>query len=271
MKVKYQTLQLMMLVFISMPAYSQITISGPACAVSGTQYQYIISGQWDSTTTMQVCVTSGSIQNSTGDSLCTSQGSPVNSILVQWDDSNADTGTVVVTSSAGNATYYVTFTQPLLPGLIDSASRVQLIQPGTVPAAINCLPDSGGSCSPAYAYQWQQSYDQVIWQDITGATGSSLGFDSSVSSDMYYRRKVTETVSGTIGYSDVASVFIIHAADSSASDSGGGTGFNYLRNRFSCARSIIPCSDAVSGPATIAIRKDEAEGNLQLIKTNCNA
>src|SRR5690348_5865423 len=159
MKIKYWAFQIITYLLVSAAAQSQLTISGPGCAVSGSPYQYTISGQWDSTTTMQVCITNGSILNSTSDSLCTTQGSPVNSILVQWNDANSDTGTVTVTSSIGNATYYVTFTQPLLPGLIDSNSKVQSIHSGTIPSTINCLPDSGGSCWPTFTYQWQQSSD----------------------------------------------------------------------------------------------------------------
>jgi hypothetical protein len=49
----------------------------------------------------------------------------------------------------------------------------------------------------------------ISWTDIPGATGASLVIDSSLTQSSFYRRKVTETNSRSIGYSDAASVLVI--------------------------------------------------------------
>jgi hypothetical protein len=228
-KIFYQVCWVCFFECITTNIFSQVTISGPPCAISGIVYEYTINGQWDSTSTMQVCITNGYIEDSSGNNPCTPQINPVNVILVQWNDSASDAGSISVSSSSGNASFTVNFTQPLLPGVIDSPSKMQIINHSLVPGIINCLPDSGGSCHPTYVYQWQQSSDQVIWHDMPGAIKGSLKIDSQLIQNTYYRRKVTETVSGSIGYSDAASVFVVVIPDSTSTDSASGTGFFYLK------------------------------------------
>jgi hypothetical protein len=209
-KIFYHIYCFTVLLFSGTAVYGQVTISGPSCVVAGTVYQYTIRGQWDSTSTMQVCITGGLVQDSAGNSsTCTIQGTPLKAILVTWNDSASDTGSLSLTSSIGNTTLNVHFTQPLLPGSIDSASKVQMIGNDSVPMTITCSFDSGGSCSPIYVYQWQQSSDMVSWSDITGASSQNLSIDSGLTQSAYFRRKVTETVSGSVGYSDAAAVFVI--------------------------------------------------------------
>jgi hypothetical protein len=57
----------------------------------------------------------------------------------------------------------------LLPGTISNSS--QNINYNTLPAWLNCSAASGGSCTPTYNYQWQQSSDNVNFSDISGETG----------------------------------------------------------------------------------------------------
>jgi hypothetical protein len=191
-------------------ADAQVTISGPTCVVAGTIYQYAVSGKMDSSTTMQVCITAGVIMDSiNGNITCTTSGPPINKVLVIWNDSAADIGALNLSSSSGNASISVHFTQMLLPGSIDSAVKTQIIGLNVVPASITCGADSGGSCSPTYSYQWQQSADQVSWTDVLSAKGLALSLNSPLAQSTYYRRKVTETGSGSIDYSDVASVFVL--------------------------------------------------------------
>ena len=208
MKIPLQYLWLSCLTMLpAMSALSQVTISGPTCVVAGTVYQYRISGPWDSLSTMQVCIGSGIIADSSAAS-CTVTGPPLAAVLVLWNDSATSTGTISLSSSIGNATLSVNFTESLIPGSIDSISQMQILAADSIPASINCSMDTGGSCSPTYSYQWQQSSDAVSWTDIAGANAQNLSFSAGLSQTTFFRRKVTETVSGTIGYSNVAVVSI---------------------------------------------------------------
>ena len=196
-------------------ANAQLTISGSTCVVAGTQYQYVISGITDSTSTIKVCITAGKILNSADSSnYCATITFPATTILVVWDDSTADIGSLNISSAPGNASLSVYFTQVLQPGLIDSLAKMQVLTYNTVPINITCSLDSGGSCSPAYAYQWQQSLNGVSWTNIPFADRAYFGFNSPVTQSTYYRRKVIETGSGSIDYSDVASVFVMLPQDS---------------------------------------------------------
>ncbi len=206
-KIIYQIIVVLSLFFICAQARSQVTITGPTCVVPGTVYQYSISANWDSTSTMRVCVNGGSIADSVDSNECTVNGIPIARVLVDWDTSG--NWSLTVSSSLGNATINVYAILPLLPGSIDSASKTQMIGLDSVPLAITCSAGSGGSCSPTFMYQWQQSYDMQSWADMPGKTSQSLSIDSGLTQSAYYRRKVTEIGSNTISYSDAASVFVI--------------------------------------------------------------
>ncbi len=195
----------------STEAYSQVAVTGPTCVVAGTVYQYTISGSWDSLSTMQMCLTAGVIADSAGTNTCTDTSAPLATILVIWNDSASNGGTISLTSSIGNASLNVIFAQPLLTGSIDSSSKTQTVSIDSIPAPITCSIDTGGSCNPAYQYQWQQSADMVSWTDIPGADSLNLSFSAPLAQSSFFRRKVTETVSGTIGYSDAAAVNVVIA------------------------------------------------------------
>jgi len=194
----------MLLSMMGFAGHTQVGISGPTCVTPGTVYQYLITGNWDSTAFMSICIHGGMIQ-ATGDS-CTPQGAPVGQVLVSWRAMG--NGTIIVTSSSGNAGMNVTVVAPLAPGSIDSLSRTQLLAPGDTPTNITCSAASNGACSPSYSYQWQRSFDRVSWENLDGITGLSLTIDSALTQSTYYRRQVTETSSNTIAYSDVAAVFV---------------------------------------------------------------
>ncbi|HEV2354291.1 MAG TPA: hypothetical protein VGR89_08610 [Puia sp.] len=100
----------------------------------------------------------------------------------------------------------MTIVDTLSGGTIDSIGKSQAIPYDSVPSAITCPPATGGSCSPSYQYQWQESVDRVSWQDITGATSQNLAPAQSLQQGTFFRRKVTDSTSGTIAYSDIASV-----------------------------------------------------------------
>lgn len=197
---------LMAMLVIQVAAFSQPTISGPSCAMPGVVYHYMIKGTWKATSTMQVCITGGifSTKDTTIGTCTQKNGAPLNSVLVIWKSPGA--AILTLSSALGNSSFNVTVAASLQPGTIDSSSKKQVIGYDSLPATIICSADSGGSCSPSYKDQWQQSPDAINWKDIPGASSKNLSITTPLKQASFFRRKVTETVSGTIGYSDAAFV-----------------------------------------------------------------
>ena len=196
----------MTFIFGNTKIFSQVALAGPVCTIPGVTYEYSISGPWDSTSTMKVCVTGGAITDSTDTVTCTVQGIPLKAVTVIWN--SVTNGSIVLTTSSGNATLPINITVPLSGGYIDSSVKTQLIGIDSIPLVIVCSAAQGGGCSPSYSYQWQKSSDVVSWFDIPLATNQNLSVDSGISESIYYRRKVIENTSGSIGYSDAAAVFV---------------------------------------------------------------
>jgi hypothetical protein len=186
------------------PGLSQVTISGPSCILPGITYQYNIQGSWDSASTMQVCITGGVLIAGSGTSTCTTNNKVISDVLVTWN--SVSSGSLAVTSNKGNTNLSVNIISPLNAGTIASGIKSQMINTGTTPVSISCSVATGGACSPAYTYQWQESPNSVSWNDILGATSKDLKFSAAIIETKYYRRKTIETVSGTIAYSDVAMI-----------------------------------------------------------------
>jgi hypothetical protein len=200
---KYESAFIVLTFILPFYSYSQVKISGPACILQGVEYQYLISGNWAGNSTLQACVQGGMLVDS---STCY-DGQPVGFIRLVWN-AQATNPRLTIHSSIGDTVFIITLTSQLQSGLLDSSARFQLSDMGHIPTAIDCAPATGGNCSPSYAYQWQQSLNNLSWTDINNATGTSLSFTSANSRTMYYRRKVTETVSNSIDYSDVGMIII---------------------------------------------------------------
>lgn len=187
---------------------SQVSISGPTCALPNLVYHYQIKGGWKAGSTMQACVSGGSLKS--GDSVlgpCTAKGgAPLSTLTIAWD--RPGNGSISLNSDAGNSILQVTVVSGLKPGTIDTSSTIQMVDSGTIHRTIICSPDGGGSCSPVYSLQWQQSFDRVSWTDIKGAIDKDLVPKSPLAMTTFFRRKVTEKKSGTVAYSDVAAVFV---------------------------------------------------------------
>jgi hypothetical protein len=186
--------------------YGQVSITGPACVVPAIEYQYNISGNRTDTTNMQLCITGGSIAG-IADSCYNGTFLPL--VRVVWSDTIS--GSISIGSSAGSTTLNVNLTHALQGGKIDSLAAVQVIQPGGIPAAINCSVATGGTCISDYWYQWQQSADHVYWSDISGANETRLSFSTGLNSLIYFRRKVVVKGSGNEAYSDAATILITNA------------------------------------------------------------
>ena len=181
---------------------AQTTISGPVCVIPGITFQYIINGKWTSASTMQICIKNGKLEAS--GNTCY-KGNPVSFVRVIWDNSGTN-GAVSLTSSDGNATQNIKITRPLRAGIVDASSVKQVIDYNKTPDKISCSPALWGSCNPVFSYQWQQSTDRVKWVDIGGENNKSFKMSNPLTQTTFFRRKVTETTSTTIGFSEVAEV-----------------------------------------------------------------
>ena len=140
---------LVLIISLSVPGLlpGQVTITGPTCVATGTVYQYNIQGPWDSTSTMQVCITGGTIADSSITGHCTAaSGAPLAAVRVSWDDLSG--GSLSLTSSKGNASLQVNVTSALQPGMIDSTALIQEVDSGSIPQAIACSPAREGPALP---------------------------------------------------------------------------------------------------------------------------
>lgn len=193
--------------FICLNGLSQsVSVSGPTCVVPSTIYLYNITGNWVSGSTVQVCVTGGMLVDS--GKMCAGGSGVISFVRVSWDSAGQTSGNIAVTTSLGNASLQVSITSALTAGDLDSAISNQSVDSVTTPATLTCSAPTGGNCQPSFNYQWQQSPDNVIWQNIGGATAAQLAFSGPLAQTGYYRRIVTDTSSGSIAYSNVATIFV---------------------------------------------------------------
>jgi RHS repeat-associated protein len=182
------------------PLFAQFSITGPTCVVTSTHYNYTISGAWGSSTNMNWSQTNGTIIGS-------SSGTPLPQITVSFPSTGTYYVKVITSNPTGSASLTVTVTTSLAGGTISNPT--QTINYNAIPATITCPAASGGACgTPNYVYQWQSSPNNVTFTNISSATAQNLSFTTGITSTTYYRRFVTETVSGNTGYSTVATVTV---------------------------------------------------------------
>jgi hypothetical protein len=186
-------------------AVAQPAITGPTCVIPGTTYQYLISGQWDVGSTMQVCTKGAVILSTNG--ACTVNGSPIAAVQLNWN-TGINSGSLSLSSTNGNASLAISITTPLKAGSIVTTSKLQSIAFRALPGTIHCNPDTGGFCKPVYTHQWQQSLDNIHWVDVGQAVATDLLVSPVQEQTIFFRRKTVETQSRTIAYSDVAAVIV---------------------------------------------------------------
>ena len=171
---------------------------------TGLEYQYEINGAWSGQKNISVCVTGGIIIES--NSTCIEKTN-VSTVRVKWNEGKK-LGTISLTSSEGNASYEVNLITELNGGTISNNLKKQTIDFNKTPFGLSCTLPSGGSCSPQYDYQWQESDNILKWKDIKGKTGANLSFSSPLTETTFFRRKTIDKVSGTIAYSNEAAVYV---------------------------------------------------------------
>jgi hypothetical protein len=201
---------LFLFVFSSVPFFvkCQVSINGPICVRAGLEYQYIINGNWSSESTVQICVRGGVIADSSSSCIA---GNSFSQMRLIWDF-NISESTIQLTSSEGNTSITVSISDTLRPGVIDSAFKKQTIEYDDIPGTIICSVARGGSCSPTYTYQWQQSIDNIDWENIAGSTSKNLSFSAPITQPTFFRRKIIEINSNSVDYSDVAAVYVNNPA-----------------------------------------------------------
>ena len=102
----------------------------------------------------------------------------------------------------------VSITVLLQPGTVDSTYKKQFIKYKTTPSSISCSKSSGGGCGASYSFQWQQSWNNLDWQDLPGATQQNLTKIQALTRTTFFRRKTLENTSGSIAYSNSAVVYV---------------------------------------------------------------
>jgi hypothetical protein len=183
-----------------------VSVTGPNCVIPGPIYLYNIVGQWQAGSTVRVCVTGGTLVDS--GATCAGGGGVLSFVRVQWDSGASTSGTIAVTSSLGNSSLSVSLTKHLCAGRIDSTVAYQPLDTLTTPATLTASAPTGGACQPAYAYQWQQSADNVVWVNVTGATSAQFSFAGPLNYNGYFRRVVTDNAANVMAYSNVAVIFV---------------------------------------------------------------
>jgi hypothetical protein len=183
---------------------SQMFIAGPKCVTQGVSYLYDIHGKWDSSAMANLCVEGGLL---TDYGLNCVKGVEFSYAKIKWNN-NIKTGKITLNCIGGMVSADIKIVGPFDPGKIDSLLKLQVVDSITTPNNILCSVSSGGSCSPQFSYQWQQSIDDMTWQDIEGAINKDLKIGKKISKNVYYRRKNIELSGKTITYSDEAMVLL---------------------------------------------------------------
>ena len=193
------------IIFFTFPGgYAQPQISGAACVIPTTDYDYLITGNPGSAAQIAVCITGGVFVNTQNN--CKNIA-PNSIVRVNWNDS-ATNAKITITYEGTQKIKVIEVTKPLVAGFIPNGLKKQMIKYDSAAALIPCSAAKHGSCSPNFLYQWQKSANALNWQNITGANGQHLPSQGALREPIFYRRKVTETVSGTIAYSPIATVFV---------------------------------------------------------------
>jgi len=175
----------------------QVNITGPVCVIPGITYQYRIQGNWDSVSTVRICIIGGTLRDG---QTCTPDGATLSSVFVKWSDGGIHK--LNITSSSGNFTLTVNQAGVLTSGAIYESDKEQVYDSTIANYTFRCTDPGGGACAPNYIYQWQKSINGNSWVNITGSTGKDLLFSGSITVNTFFRRVTTETKSNTVTYSD---------------------------------------------------------------------
>jgi hypothetical protein len=183
--------------------FGQVNITGAQCVLTTLVYQYDIKGDWKENDKISICV-DGGVLTETGTTCIEKQ--TVSFVKVQWSEGKT-TGKITVNSGAGASNISVNIAPHFNPGSIETTDK-QTIAYNKLSPSLYSTQASGGNCSPSFSYQWEQSLNKLQWIAISGATGRNLSFDTPLKQTTFFRRKVFESKSQTIGYTNAITVFV---------------------------------------------------------------
>lgn len=199
------TLAFLLVLLTTGPLEAQVYISGPECITPGIPYQYTVHFNEGDSSSVKVCITGGTL---VGGDRCTPEGAFPASVFVMWNDTSDKR--VELQSFLGSSALIVQTMEPLLGGVLIDSTKIQVYDSTITNYSFPCNAATGGSCSPAYEYQWQKSENGLSWTNINDATGKDLLFSEHPLNDTYFRRASRETKSTTIAYSDIGVLHVFH-------------------------------------------------------------
>jgi hypothetical protein len=185
---------------------AQVSIQGIQCVATGVDYQYNIKVDWKEGDRVRVCVEGGIITINNNSCM---EKDFMSSIRVRW--SQGVGRKITVSSRSGTSSLEVKIAKALEAGEVITEDRQELTATN-IPSDLICTPASGGSCAPTYNYQWEQSTDRLGWKPVNGATNKDLQFSAPLATSSYFRRKVIEMQSMTIGYSEIIELTVLPPA-----------------------------------------------------------
>lgn len=194
----------LILTILPISVYSQRSLAGPTCVLTGVTYQYDLQPKWDGISEMNLCVTGGVIESATSNCIKTVS---VPYIRVKWKE-GVEKGSIYFTYAGQRDSITVFVTEPLTGGALETEGKIQRLMGNTIPRQIHCSSPTGGNCFPDYRFQWQSSIDVENWEDITGSNDQNISFKLAPDKTTFYRRKTTEVKSATVVYSEVSAVVI---------------------------------------------------------------
>lgn len=184
--------------------FAQQIVKGPTCIKAGIRYRYeIISNNSPDSKGFKVCITGGVFAD--GDS-CKIEMQSKTEFVVVWKNDRAIRFISVMTSK-GPVQYPVQEPVPLNGGKINKSDGLIFYDSTQKEYTIRCSSPTGGTCKPAYKYQWQIAVGNQPWTNIQGATSEELHF-TPTSAPIRIRRKTIDEISSTMAYSDVAIVVL---------------------------------------------------------------
>lgn len=198
--IKRLAISLSFLIALGNTSFSQITINGPICVESGVNYSYYLTGDYDYYNDYFTWSINGGVSayGNTSESGTSLVYLPINF--------TSSSGYITVYYNGNTYNLSVSVTSALSPGSITSNGS-QTINYNYTPSIIYCSGASGGYCSPSYTYSWEKSTDGTNWTS-TGYASQNLNYSQALTQTTYFRRKVTESYSSSIGYSNTATVYV---------------------------------------------------------------
>lgn len=165
---------------LALSAAAQVTITGPTCVMQATTVTYTVTGV---TNPAQTGWGVGG----------TNMGGTSNTINILWGQVGQGSVNVIIPGTSTAAILNVTVAAYGTVGGGTITSPVTNLSYGDAPGAISstslALSGSTGACAAlAFSYQWQQSFDNVNFTDVAGATDPNKYIPELIFRNTYVRR-----------------------------------------------------------------------------------